>query len=197
VTNVGTTTDTVNGHSSYGWDVSEVAGGAVCALRLFKVPGDKPTGGATWNRGHVRIGSTGSEVQTFPTAPTVTTPCTESMTEPASGGGFSAGGMVLDSKGPSLVFKVDLGFPGQGCDYGFHGEAVPLGKVAGDFLESTSVKVPKTAFVHSRRVVITISSDPTHGPKPNCGVVPASSGGQTVKCSQTGEWQGKLTLYEG
>ena len=116
VTNVGTTTDTANGHSSYSWDVSEVAGGAACALELLKVPGDKPTGGATWNRGHVRIGSTGSEVQTFPTAPTVTTPCTESMTEPASGGGFSPGGMVLESKGSSLVFKVDLGFPGQGCD---------------------------------------------------------------------------------
>ena len=150
---------------------------ALCALRLFKVPGDKPTGGATWNRGHVRIGSTGSEVQTFPTAPTVTTPCTESMTEPASGGGFSAGGMVLDSKGPSLVFKVDLGFPGQGCDYGFHGEAVPLGKVCWRFPRIDQRQGAQDGVRTLPEGRHHVSSDPTHGPKPNCGVVPASSGG--------------------
>jgi hypothetical protein len=62
---------------------------------------------------------------------------------------------------------------------------------------STSVNVPKTVFEHASKVVITISSDPAHGPKPNCGVVGASGGEQTVNCSQTGDWQGQLTLYEG
>ena len=199
-TNVGTSTDTVNGDTSYSWDESAVAGGADCALELLKFPGSKPTGGAFWNKGYVRIGSHGSEVQTFPTSPPVTTPCSESVTKPPSGGGFSAGDMLPESKGSSLVFKINLGFPGEGCDYAFPGEGVPGGKVGGDFLYSTSVKVPKTVFEHARKVVITISSDPRHGPLPNCDVVPTSSGSgtvTTVTCSQTGDWQGKLTLYEG
>ena len=200
-TNVGTSTDTVNGDTSYSWDESAVAGGAACALELLKYPGSKPTGGAFWNKGYVRIGSHGSEVQTFPTSPSVTTPCSESVTKPPSGGGFSAGDMLLEAKGSSLVFKVTLGFPGEGCDYAFPGDAVPEGKVGGDFLESTSVKVPKTVFEHAKKVTITISSEPGRGPKPNCGVAPAvivSSGEQTtVHCSQAGAWQGKLTLYEG
>ncbi len=194
--NVGTTTDTFDGDSSYSWDESQAASGADCALELLKFPGSKPTGGATWNAGHARIGSKGREVETFPSSPTVTTPCTKSVTQPASGGGFSAGGMVLESKGSSLVFEVNLGFPSRDCDYGFPGDAVPQGKV-GDFLESTSVKVPKTVFEHAHKVVIAISSDPKHGAKPNCGVQPASIGDRTVKCSQSGVWQGTLTLYEG
>jgi hypothetical protein len=199
-TNVGTTTDTLDGDSSYSWDERAVAGGADCALELLDFPGSKPSGGATWNKGSVRIGSSGQEVLTFPNAPTVKTPCTESVTKPPSGGGFSSGDMVLESKGSSLVFEINLGFPTEGCDYGFPGDAVPQGKV-GDFLESTSVKVPKTVFEHSRKVAITISSDLKHGPKPNCGVVPASTvssgSSSTVKCSQSGAWQGTLTLYEG
>jgi len=59
-TNVGTTTDTVNGDSSYSWDESDVSAGAACALELLKYPGSKPTGDAFWNKGYVRIGSSGS-----------------------------------------------------------------------------------------------------------------------------------------
>src|SRR5271168_1036017 len=109
--------------------------------------------------------------------------------------------MVLKSTGSSLVFEINLGLPAEGCDAAFPGsvfpgEAVPEGKVGGDFLGSASVKVPRTVFEHARRVAITISSDPNHGPLPNCGVVPASTvssgSSSTVKCSQTGVWQGTL-----
>jgi hypothetical protein len=200
-TNVGTTTDTIHGDSSYSWDESDVEAGAGCALTLLKSPNFKPTGGAAWNKGYVRIGSKGSEVQTFPSSPTVTTPCTKSETEPPTGGGFSAGDMVVKSRGASLVFEINLGVPGEGCDDGFPGNAVPQGKVGGNFLESTSVNVPKTVFEHARTVTVTISSDPNSGPLPNCGVVPAttvsSGASSTVDCSQTGNWQGTLTLYEG
>jgi hypothetical protein len=58
-TNVGTTTDTFDGDSSYSWDERAVAGGAERALELLKFPGSKPSGGATWNKGYVRIGSSG------------------------------------------------------------------------------------------------------------------------------------------
>ena len=40
--NVGTTTDTATGDSSYSWDEKDVAGGAACALELLKYPGAKP-----------------------------------------------------------------------------------------------------------------------------------------------------------
>jgi hypothetical protein len=198
-TNVGTSTDTFSGDSSYSWDESAVAGGADCALELLKIPGDKPAGGASWNKGYVRIGAKGNEVQTFPTSPTVTTPCSKAVTEHP--GQFASGNMVLKSSGSSVVFEINLGLPGEGCDYGFPGQAAPGGKVGGDFLGSTSVKVPKTVFEHARTVAITISSDPSHGPLPNCGVRPASTvssgSSSTVKCSQTGAWQGTLTLSEG
>lgn len=138
-------------------------------------------------------------MQTFPSSPTVTTPCTKSVTEPPAGGGFSPGDMLVESRGSSLVFEINLGLPSESWD--FPGSAVPEGKVGGNFLESTSVEMPKTVFEHARKVVITISSDPGHGPLPNCGVVPAttvgSGGSSTVKCPQTGSWQGTLTLYEG
>jgi hypothetical protein len=198
-TNVGTSTDTLSGDSSYSWDERAVAGGAACAVGLLKSPGAKPFGGATWNEGYVRIGTNGNEVQTFPTSPTVTTPCSKAVTEPPSK--FASGDMVLESHGSSLVFEINLGLPVEGCDAVFPGEAVPEGKVGGDFLGSTSVKVPRTVFEHARTVAITISSDPNHGPLPNCGVVPASTvssgSSSTVKCSQTGAWQGRLTLSEG
>jgi hypothetical protein len=203
-TNVGTSTDTFSGDSSYSWDERAVAGGADCALGLLKIPGDKPNGGASWNEGYVRIGMKGSQVQTFPASPTVTTPCDKAVTEPPTK--FASGDMVLKRSGSSLVFEIDLGLPAEGCDAGFAngvfpGEAVPGGKVAGDFVESTSVKVPRDVFEHARTVKITISSNPNHGSLPNCGVAPAttvSSGStSTVKCSQTGAWQGTLTLSEG
>jgi hypothetical protein len=198
-TNVGTSTDTFSGDSSYSWDERAVEGGAACALELLKIPGNKPTGGASWNQGYVRIGTKGNEVQTFPTSPTVTTPCTKAATEHPSN--FASGDMVLKSRGSSLVFEINLGLPGEGCDGVFPGQAVPEGKVGGDFLASTSVKVPKTAFEHARTVAITISSDPSHGPRSNCGVIPASTvssgSSSTVKCSQAGAWQGTLTLSEG
>lgn len=203
-TNVGTSTDTFSGDSSYGWDESEMAGGADCALELLKIPGDKPPGGASWNKGYVRIGTKSNQVETFPTSPTVTTVCDKAVTDPP--GKFASGDMVLKSNGSSLVFEINLGLPLEGCvdnfgAAGFPGEAVPEGKVAGDFLGSTSVKVPKIVFEHARTVAITISSDPNRGPLPNCGVVPAltvsSGSSSTVKCSQTGAWQGTLTLSEG
>jgi hypothetical protein len=203
-TNVGMSTDTFGGDSSYSWDERAVAGGADCALELLKIPGNKPTGGASWNEGYVRIGTKGSEVQTFPTSPTVTTPCSKAVTEHPST--FASGDMVLQSKGSSLVFEINLGLPVAGCDAAFPdglfpGEAVPEGKVGGDFLGSTSVKVPKTLFEYARTVAITISSDASHGSLPNCGVVPAttvsSGSSSTVKCSQAGAWQGTLTLSEG
>jgi hypothetical protein len=203
-TNVGTSTDTFSTDSSYSWDERAVAGGADCALGLLKIPGDKPIGGASWNEGYVRIGMKGNRVQTFPSSPTITTPCDKSVSEHPST--FASGDMVLSSKGSSLVFEINLGLPTADCDAAFPngifpGEAVPGGKVGGDFLGSTSVKVSKTVFEHARTVKITISSDPNHGSLPNCGVVPASTvssgSSSTVKCSQTGAWQGTLTLSEG
>jgi hypothetical protein len=198
-TNVGTTTDTFSGDDSYSWDESAVEAGADCGLSLLK--GYKSSGGAFWNRGYVRGETKGNRVQTFPqdSPPTITTPCYKS-------GHYRAGGsMVLKSQaGSSFVFEITVEAPG-GCDTSppgiAPGSAVPGGKVRGDFDESTSVKVPKTVFEHARTVAITISSDPAHGPLPNCGVEPAtyvSSGATTtVKCTQTGAWQGTLTLYEG
>lgn len=195
--NVGTSTTTYKGESSYSWDESAVAGGADCALELLKEPGSKPSGGATWNKGYARVGSQGSEVETFPTSPTVTTPCSQAASKPPSGGGFASGDMVVQSQGSTVVFEVTLGLPGEDCDYGFPGDAVPGGSVRGAFLTSTSVKVPKTVLEHASKVVIVISSDPKSGPKPNCGEPSGSSHGVTVTCSQTGAWQGTLTLYEG
>jgi hypothetical protein len=197
VNNVVTSTDTVDGGSSYSWDEYEVVGAAACALELLKQPGSKPAGGATWNKGYTRIGSAGTELKAFPYAPSTTTPCSESATKRPGAGGFSGGDLIVEPRGASVVFQVNLGFPSEDCDYGFPGDQVPEGSVGGDFLESTSVKVPDTVFQHARKVVISISSDGKSGATPNCGVPTASSGGQTVTCSQSGNWQGKLTLYEG
>jgi hypothetical protein len=196
-TNVGTSTDTFSGDSSYSWDEREVEGGAACAVELLKIPGDKPSGGASWNEWYVRIGTKGNDVQTFPTSPTITTPCSKAVTEPPTK--FASGDIVLKSHGSSLMFEINLGLPGEDCDAAFPngifpGEAVSGGKVGGNFFGSTSVEVPKTAIEHARTVSITISSDPNHGGLPNCGVVSAttvsSGSSSTVKCSQTGAWQG-------
>ena len=62
VTNVGTTTDTANGHSSYSWDLSKVAPRFPWSRLLTRLPGDKPTGSATGTDCRHFIESTGVRV---------------------------------------------------------------------------------------------------------------------------------------
>jgi hypothetical protein len=189
------TSDTIIGNSSYSWDEYYAAIDAQCGLRLLK--GYAPSGGAFWSAGHARMGASGEETQTFKDAPTTTTKCDKSVSKKVSNENFSPGGMKLKREGASLEFTVSLDLPLANCDYSFPGQAVPGGKV-GDFTEATSIKVPTKVFEHSSKVSVTISSDGKQGPKPNCGIAASSiPSGSTVKCTQTGNWQGMLTLYEG
>jgi hypothetical protein len=54
---------------------------------------------------------------------------------------------------------------------------------------------PRTVFEKDGKVTITISSDPRQGSRPNCGV--QADPPSKVSCSQTGAWQGTLTLRQG
>jgi hypothetical protein len=191
------TSDTIEGNSSYSWEESASEIDADCALELLK--GYKPSGGAIWDAGHGRMGADGQEVQVFKqpaTPPSTTTNCNHSVIEQAGSAGVGGGGMRLKKEGSSFVFIVSLAVPVASCDYSYPGSAVPGGKV-GNFVESSSVTVPISEFERYSKVTITISSDPKQGARPNCGI-PSSSipSGVTVKCSQTGKWQGTLTLYQ-
>lgn len=189
---IDTTTD--KDSSGYSWDLGEVASGADCALELLRVPGDKPIGGATWNRGFTRLGANGNDVYTAPNQAPVSTTCTKAQIEHA-GAGSVTGGMTIRQKGSSIVFVMTLGVPNDPCGaYSAPGLAVPGGKV-GAFLTSESVAVPRAVFEKDGKVTITISSDPKQGSKANCGV--HADPPSVVTCSQTGVWQGTLTLRQG
>jgi hypothetical protein len=189
---VDTTTD--KDSSGYSWDLSEVASGADCALELLRFPGSKPTGGASWNRGFTRLGANGHDVYTAPDQPPVSTTCTKAKIEHA-GSASVTGDMSIKLKGSSIIFVMSLDLPIVDCGaYSAPGQDVPGGKV-GAFLSSDSVAVPRAVFEKDGKVTITISSDPKHGSKPNCGV--HADPPSTVTCSQSGAWQGTLTLRQG
>jgi hypothetical protein len=179
---VDTTTD--KDSSGYSWDLGEV----------LRVPGDKPVGGATWNRGFTRLGAKGLDVYTAPNQAPVSTSCTKAQIDHA-GSASVTGDMTIKLKGSSIVFTMSLDLPTTGCGaYSAPGVAVPGGKV-GTFLTSDSVAVPRTVFEKDGKVTITVSSDPNQGAKANCGV--HADPPSTVTCSQTGAWQGTLTLRQG
>jgi hypothetical protein len=194
--NADPTSDKIDGDSSYSWEESAVNDEADCSLELLK--GYRPSGGAIWDGGHARMGASGSETETFApptTPPSLTTPCSHSVIQTAGSGGVGGGGMKVKREGSSFVFVVTLAVPTVDCDYSYPGSELPGGKV-GNFTQSSSVKVPISEFERYSKVTITISSDPKEGPKPNCGI-PSSPGPDiTVECSQTGKWQGTLTLYQ-
>ena len=188
--------DVFNGDSSYQWHESASAIDAECALELLK--GYKPSGGAIWDAGQATMGASGKETEVLYESdpPSTTTSCRHSVTEKAGTEGVAGGGMTLKREGSSFVFTVTLAVPTVDCDYSYPGAAVPGGKV-GNFLQASSAKVPISEFERYSKVTVTISSDGKDGPKPNCGV-PSSEvpPGATLKCSQTGKWQGTLTLYQ-
>ncbi len=188
---VDTTTD--KDSSGYSWDLGEVAPGADCALELLRLPGNKPVGGAAWNRGFTRLGANGKDVYTAPNQAPVSTICTNAQIDHA--GSSVTGGMTIKLRGSSIVFVMSLDLPTVECGaYSRPGGAVPGGTV-GSFLASDSVAVPRAVFEKDGKVTVTISSDPKQGSKSNCGAqaVPPN----TVTCSQTGAWQGTLTLRQG
>jgi hypothetical protein len=49
--------------------------------------------------------------------------------------------------------------------------------------------VPIKAFEHAKKISIAVSSDPSHGGLPNCGIDDSDT-----TCEQTGVWSGTLTL---
>jgi hypothetical protein len=178
--------------SGYSWDLQDRAVDAGCALELLRVPHNKPVGGASWNRGFVRLQAKGDDVYTQPDEPPVTTTCSKARTERP--GTTATGGMTIKTRGTSIIFVMSLSFPSVECGaYSAPGESVSGGKV-GHFLTSESVAVPRSVFEQDRTVTINISSDSTQGGRSNCGVHAPSP--TTVTCTQTGAWQGTLTLRQ-
>jgi hypothetical protein len=178
--------------SGYSWDLGEHMTGAECALELLRVPHDKPVGGASWDRGFVRLQAKGDDVYTEAGEPPVTTQCSKARTERP--GTTATGGMTIKTRGTSIIFVMNLFFPSVECGaYSAPGQSVSGGKV-GNFLTSESVAVPRSVFEHDGTVSITISSDSTQGGRSNCGVHAPSP--TTVTCSQNGAWQGTLTLRQ-
>jgi hypothetical protein len=189
---IGTTKQTYNDSSVYSWDETEVAAGACGAVNLL--PGYPPSvAGAVFNSGQARIGWNVDNLQQYAGEPAVTSKCSSARTSRANDQAevqFSG-----RRKGSSLVFTVTIAVPpsNQACNqsYATPGLAVPGGTV-GDFLVADSAPVPIKVFERSKKVVVTVSSDGSHGSKPNCGV--HATAPTVVMCDQRGSWQGELTL---
>lgn len=190
----GTVTTTEKDASSYSWHVGELASGAFCNLELLRFPGSKPSGGATWNLGLTKINADGQYEYTAPDQAPVSTNCNQSATDNVRKQQL-AGLMTVKRKGSAIVFVMSTSMPSDSCGaYSGPGTSVPGGKV-GPFMVSDSVAVPRTVFEEHGEVKIMISSASKNGPKPNCGVKPDPPA--TVTCSQSGAWQGTLTLWQG
>jgi hypothetical protein len=189
---IGTAKQTYNDNSVYSWDETEVAAGACGAVNLL--PGYPPSiAGAVFNSGQARIGWNVDDLEQAAGNPPVTTKCSSARTVRASDGAevqFSG-----RRKRSSLVFTLTIAVPSsnQACNqsYATPGLAVPGGKV-GDFLVADSAAVPITVFEHAKKVVVTVSSDGSHGSPPNCGV--HATAPTVVMCTQRGSWQGQITF---
>lgn len=176
--------------SSYSQDVHQrPTAGVGCAL--FLVRGVHPSGGAIFTAGFVRLNAIQDDTQTGGEEPPVDDTCSKGLITHATGSG-PVGSFTTKRKGSSLVFQVTVGL-GNSPDCG--GYWLPGGRAPGglsrfNWLESDSTAVPIRAIEHAQKISITVSSDPSHGGLPNCGIT--DSPGTT--CSQTGAWQGTLTL---
>jgi hypothetical protein len=169
----------------------------------------RPQGYGDFYGGESRIGWQVNDVfeSGVPGQPPVTTKCDEAVTvamaathPPTNGGSYDV--VVRHS---DVVFKISLDLPlltkaqALKCpiSYSWPG-SVPGGQIGNhgpglnDWLQASSAAVPISAFDTAKQVVVAISSDRTRGPQPNCGVNATNAPG--VKCSQSGSWQGQLTL---
>ncbi len=190
-----TTSQTNNDSSNYSWDASEVRSGAGCNVQLI---GSSVFAGAAFNRGFLRLALSGHDVYPTNSGP-MTVTCDEARITHASNT-QATGGYTVQRRGDSLVFvaTVAIGEPPK-VPYNCAVNASPYGTGAhGDFLTSSSVAVPIAVFEHARQVLITISNDPKHGFKPNCGyeLHPNGDTRQTISCTEKGAWQSTLTLTQ-
>jgi hypothetical protein len=175
--------------ASFSWQVEQHGIDADCALTLLR--GVQTHGGGTvFNGGFTRYSENVNDVNTPALPPPVTYSCSKGIIAHASSG--SADSMLkITRQGASLVFTATVELPSAPCG-GENSEAgtpVVGGKIGGDWFTASSAKVPISLLEHVKSMTVSVASASNNGGLPNCGVSSSN-----VKCSQTGAWQGTITL---
>jgi hypothetical protein len=185
--------------SSYSWDAKSAPRAGVCGFLLIE--GFKPHPIESFDAGFLRLAIMGDDKsEATNTTPTHET-CNKALITHGSGG-QATGSFTSKVRGNSLVFDatVDLGEAPtvqSGCaTYALPGS---LGVARGAFLAASSVAVPIAVFKTARSVSVTLSSDPSSVPHPNCSLPTRPRAGAQVNCTEQGSWQGTLTftVYHG
>jgi hypothetical protein len=184
--------------SSYSWDAKPASRAGVCGFILIE--GSKPHPIESYDAGFLRLSVVGDDKSESTNSAPIHETCSKSLITHGSGG-QGTGSFTSQVRGNSLVFTATV-FLGEaptvqpGCaTYALPGS---LG-TGGSFLTATSGAVPISVFRTARTVSVTLSSDPSRVPHPNCSLPTGPSGGTHVECTEKGSWQGTLTftVYHG
>ncbi len=184
----------------YGWHLGEVYAGAACAMTVLA--GKVGNAGTTFNRGSLQDNATLKDVDTVsngsgpPTTTTYTCNPGASSTTKVDGLEGSFGAILRHS---SIVFEGSVTISPTGCPTGpsvdAPGDTGPGTAVQGapailNFFEKDSPTIPVSVFERAKSVSIPFGRSSES--RPNCGVTAQPN--VNVTCTQTGSWEGTLTL---
>jgi hypothetical protein len=184
--------------SSYSWDAKPAPHAGVCAFDVIE--GYKPHPSDSFDAGFLRLAVMGDDRSEATNTAPIHETCSKSLITHGDGS-HGTGGFTSQIRGSSLVFTATV-FLGQtpAVQSGCATYALP-GSFGGDgnFLSASSVPVPIALFKTARTVSVTLSSDPSQVPHPNCGLPTTPLAGSHVDCTEQGSWQGTLTftVYHG